>query len=158
MRVESIWTSCVPSCNRYHVFSTNTNLATSNLYWCRNSRIHESILVCPARHPLLHAAIDKVMETRPSSLRSRQHEYMTSYRQMWKLLQRRSESRLQISQNELGNGGLVCLLQSKKAKHRCKHICKESNHNDGYLAYMKHWTGQSLPLNVLLCRAMPSRL
>ena len=70
--------------------------------------------MCPARHPLLHAAIDKVMETRPSSLRSRQHEYMTSYRQMWKLLQSRSEGRLQIGQNDLANGGSVCLLQEKK--------------------------------------------
>ena len=70
-------------------------LQSSNLYWCRNSHIHEGILVCPARHPLLHAAIDKVMETRPSSLRSRQPEYMTFYRQMWKLLQSRSENKLQ---------------------------------------------------------------
>ena len=114
-------------------------LQSSNLYWCRNSHIHEGILVCPARHPLLHAAIDKVMETRPSSLRSRQPEYMTFYRQMWKLLQSRSEGKLQIGQNALGNWGSVCLLQGQKAKHRCQQICNESIQNDGYLAYMKHW-------------------
>ena len=95
--------------------------------------------MCPARHPLLHAAIDKVMETRPSSLRSRQPEYMTFYRQMWKLLQSRSEGKLQIGQNALGNWRSVCLLQGRKTKHRCQQICNESIQIDGYLAYMEHW-------------------
>ena len=37
-------------------------LQSSNLYWCRNSHTDEGILVWPARHPLLQAAIDKVMK------------------------------------------------------------------------------------------------
>ena len=54
-------------------------------------------------------------------------------------VQRRSEGRLQIGQNELGNGGSVCLLQKRKTKHRCQQICNKSIQIDGYLAYMEHW-------------------
>ena len=71
------------------------------------SHIHQGILMCPAGHPLLHAAIHKVMETRPSSLGSRQPGYMTFCRQMWDLLQSRSVSNLQIGQNALRDWGSV---------------------------------------------------
>ena len=88
-------------------------LQSSNLYWCRNSRIHEGILVCPARHPLLHAAIDKVMKKRPSSLRSRQHEYMTSYQQMWKLLQSRSKASSKLVRMNLAIEGRCAYYKGK---------------------------------------------
>ena len=104
-----------------------------------NSHIHQGILMCPARHPLLHAAIHKVMETRPSSLGSRQPEYMTFCRQMWELLQSRTKSNLQIGRNLLDDWGSVCLLQERKTNHRCLPVCNESLRIDGYLAYMQHW-------------------
>ena len=113
-----------------------------------NSHIHQGILMCPAGHPLLHAAIHKVMETRPSSLGSRQPGYMTFCRQMWDLLQNRSVSNLQIGRNALRDWGSVWLLKERKTPLRCIHINSEPIQIDGYLAYMR---GLPQPVVAIRC-------
>ena len=104
--------------------------------------------MCPARHPLLHSAIHKVMETRPSSLGSRQPEYMTFCRQMWELLYSRTNSKSNLAGTYLTIGGRCVYYKSEKQ------IIVAYQYAMNHFGLMDIWpicnigSGQLLPLDV----------
>ena len=106
------------------------------------------ILICPVRHPLLHGAVHKVMETPPSSLGGRSPSYMTFCGKMWDLLRGQAVDKLEMGLNPLRDWGSVWLLREQKTLRRTIDIDGTSIRIDGYLAYM---LGSSIPVVAIRC-------
>ena len=129
----------IKSCLLQNLRKILTHCGKCSLVTCigaSGSHIHQGILMCPAGHPLLHAAILKIMETPPASLGAKSGKYMTFCKQMWNILDYETESNITRGTNETRSWGEVFLMKETKQQKGVRLVQGQSIQIDGHIAYM----------------------